>query len=164
MSAIYPPGSPRTQLFRAIVAILQADPDLSAAVETWNVWDGDTTDKQGFSSGTGVSIELLPKPVESQWMSEQSFRGDFIVNVGMMIPGANIDDVLDLWYLIERAFYPTDATQRTTVQSTLRSNGSYTGLISFLQPAVAVDNTTKTAPMWIAQGLIKADIELTYNA
>jgi len=127
------PTDPRTAVWRLIVARLQADPALSAAIRTWLVWDGSGDDNTDITAARGPALRLYPVPEPMTWFDESSQTGGLTVAVDAGIPGHDAEDVLNLQGAIESALYPPGAAGDLW-RAQLVAAGAVNGTFVFVHP------------------------------
>jgi len=156
------PVSPRTKVFRAIVAVLKADPVLSNAIkpDAFRSWAGVSLDNQEFSFSMAPAIRLTPTNGPEGFLFPDAQVGDLYINVEMLVSGTNVDDQQNLWWAIERAIYPADYTAKTTIIQNLQNAGANTGLCFFSQPAFDPEPKDR---FFAATGQIKIAVRLQLN-
>jgi len=59
--------------------------------------------------------------------------------VELLVKGTNADDVSNLWGAVQAAIYPGGSGSILTTANTLQAAGSFTGLVTFQQPAYDQD-------------------------
>lgn len=114
-----PPGV-RSQLFRALVRRLRADPTLGRAIAEWRTWEGDGQD----ASPPGPALPFLrlsPQPRGYQRETMGRTTAPTAIRLELYTAGYRVDDLLDLWEAIERVLYPGDGTMLQLLQQ----NGHY---------------------------------------
>jgi hypothetical protein len=122
------PDSPRTRVWLALVAQLQADPALSACIATWLVWDGTRDCTAALTAETAPTLRLTPTTEPMSWYDASAQIGYLVVNIEAYIPSEDVRDVLNLQGAIEGALYPADAG---AFQRSLVALGAQTGLVEF---------------------------------
>jgi hypothetical protein len=125
------PDSPRTRVWLALVAQLQADPALSACIATWLVWDGTRDCTAALTAETPPALRLTPTTEPMSWYDAAAQRGYLVMNIEAYIPSEDARDVLNLQGAIEGALYPDDAG---LFQRSLVALGAETGLVEFTGP------------------------------
>src|SRR6185312_4368870 len=126
------PDSPRKLVFRALVGLLQADPDLKRTIKpaSWFAWSGNPQDAappvvQGRCPVAKLTPIALPATAETQAAQNSPF------GVGLFVAtwGTNLDDLLDLWGAFERAVFTGDGAKSTTIalRSALANNAGAAG-------------------------------------
>ena len=153
------PQSPRTAVFRAIDSILRHDPVLQRSIrpQSFRSWSGSTYDSVDFTLAMAPCIRLTPTHGAEVWKFPDAFVGPLFVKVEMLVAGYDVDDVMNLWWAIEKALYPSDFTAKSANISALQAAGAYTGLAEFTQPAFDDSPSDK---FFAAYGQIKIDVLL----
>jgi hypothetical protein len=126
------PTSPRTSVFRAIVQILRNDPVLSATCRTILAWEGKPTDGQPLTLAMAPALRITPANGPNQWTYPEAFRGDLYLNVEVLVSGYDYDDLLNLWWAVQRAIYPKGQSMAIVLQ--LQQAGAHSGLCEFTLP------------------------------
>lgn len=131
------PGLPRgkrSQVFRAVEAILRADPVLAAVVKTWLSFDGSGSagtptpnDKTPVNSleppfpGTCPWIRLSLTPRRIVRADTSTYELPVGIRIEVATAGEVIDDQSDLWEAIMAAMMATKPYLDTTVELYLRT-------------------------------------------
>ena len=153
------PTSPRTSVFRALDKILRNDPVLQRTVrpQAFRSWSGNSYDSVDFTLAMAPCLRLTPSNGPEVWKFPDAFVGPLFIKVEMLVAGYDVDDVLNLWWAIEKALYPSDNVAKSANISTLQAAGAYTGLAEFTQPAFDDSPENK---FFAAYGQIKIDVLL----
>jgi hypothetical protein len=130
MAVLDLPDSPRTRVWLALVAQLQADPALSACIATWLVWDGTRDCTAALADVPPPALRLTPTTEPMSWYDASAQRGYLVMNIEAYIPSEDARDVLNLQGAIEGALYPADDSFRAS----LVDLGAETGLVEFTGP------------------------------
>jgi hypothetical protein len=156
------PKSPRTNVFRAIVKILQCDLVLRNIFRpgSFRSWSGAPHDELEFTFAIAPAIRLTPANGPEQFWSPNAQVGDLLVNCEMLVAGSNVDDVQNLWWAIEKAIYPADQTKAMANAAALQTAGAHSGLSLFSQPAYDPEPADK---FFAATGQIKIAVRLQFN-
>lgn len=131
MATLNLPDTPRTLVWRLLVARLQADPALSAAIDTWITWDGSRDSNADLTTARGVALRIYPVSGPMTWFCESSQSGALAVALEAWIPGLDAEDLLNLQGALEAALYPDDGQ---SFRRALVAAGAVTGLIEFVTP------------------------------
>jgi hypothetical protein len=131
------PAAEYTAVFRAMVQIVRNDPIVSRVVPPAKVlcWEGKPTDAQELTVGMGPVIRITPTGGPQVWHCPTSMVGDMLLNLEILVPGYNADDLLNLWKAIGAAFYSPTGTTFAALQATLRAAGAYPPSPQFTAPA-----------------------------
>lgn len=153
------PTSPRTKVFRAVVALLQQNPVILSCIkpDSFRSWSGRSHDAIEFSSSMYPAIRITPTNGPEGWIFPTAMRGWLYLNVDMLIFGTDADDQLNLWWAVEKAIYPDVYSQQQANVAALQAAGAYTGLCEFSQPAF---DPLPIDKIWAATGQIKIEILL----
>lgn len=156
----YLPDSPRTKVFRAMVQILKASPTLGSVIKPGALrsWAGDSHDTIEFSWSLAPAIRLTPANGPEQFWSPNAMLGDLLVNCEMLVAGTCVDDVANLWWAIEKAFYPASDGGMANA-ATLQAAGAHSGLVLFSQPAYDPEPADK---FFAAMGQLKIAVRLQF--
>lgn len=153
--------SPRTAVFREVETILRADPTLRRVVKCWRSWQGVPGDAQELSPAAGgPAVRLTPVGSEEQFQFPDAQTGTLTIGVEAAVAGTCVDDVLNLWWAIERAIYPADQAAKFAIQQAIQQAGSKTGLCTFSSPSLDMDAGRVN---WSIAGQIKTDVLLKLN-
>lgn len=128
------PGLPkgkRSQIFRAVEAILKADSVLSAVVKTWVTFDGaaDSATAPPSMPPSGVEppfpdlcpwVRLSLAPRRIVQADSATYEVPCVVRIEAATAGEVFDDQADLWEAIIGAMVSTKSTLGTTVENYLR--------------------------------------------
>lgn len=130
------PQKPLAIIFRMIVQRMRTDPILGGAVKTWMVWGSDPIDRSAATLGMVPALRLTPQIGPSDWYSPSDHVRALQIKVELYVGGIDADDCLNLWELIEDAFYPpNDRAGELAWEAALVAAGAETGQIKFSQPA-----------------------------
>ena len=61
-------------------------------------------------------------------------QGELAIQVEILLPGTNIDNLTNFWWMVQRCFYPGGG-QNDSIQTALVSIGARSGIVRFSQPA-----------------------------
>jgi hypothetical protein len=129
------PDGSRAKVYRAIVAILKADPVLKRVFgSNWSVMSGDPDDVADLSEAEAPAIVLMPSLGPMSWWSPDAFIGPLAISFEVLIDGLNASDVLNLQDAIERALYPADHDAAHAQERALVALGAETGQADFAMP------------------------------
>jgi hypothetical protein len=112
------PTDPRVTAFRAAVALMQGSP-LCRLVKVWKAWTGDD------DSATDPTLDQLPcvritpysgraerRAGGSMSQRTQTYSLPLRIEVEVWVPGARIDDLVNLWGRVEAALLGEDDVGR----------------------------------------------------
>jgi hypothetical protein len=150
------PTSPRTAVFRQLIAILRADPVLSATLKTLLCWEGKPTDAQDLTTGNAPALRVTPANGPDEWRYPEAFAGDLYLNCELLVTGYDADDLFNLWWAIQRAIYPASFAAKTANVAALQAAGSRTGLAEFSM--IATVDLPPDSNLQHAMGQIKINI------
>jgi hypothetical protein len=156
------PTSPRTSVFRALEKILRNDPVLHTAIkpQSFRSWTGDDLDDITPSIDMCPFLRMTPACQAEMWEFPDAQQGMLLVNVELMTPGYNVCDMLDLWWAIEKAIYPSDFDLRNANVNALNAAGAYPGTPQFSQPAF---DPKPESQFLVALGQISIKVLLALN-
>lgn len=149
------PRGIRSTVFRAIEARLKADPVLKGVINKWYTWDGTPDSASQQVVIPTPSIRLTPQLGPVTWFGPADQGGQLQIKIDLLTRTLNADDSLDLWEVIERAFYPSDRDAELAWEASLRESGAYTGQISLVQPVTMVQGNEDQI---LSSGLIEIEI------
>jgi hypothetical protein len=163
MNGLGIPTAPHTAVFRKVVALIQADPQLKKVVKKWCVWEGSPDDRLEPAPNICPMISLVPSEGPDEFYGPSGFLGPLLIHVGMAVQGTKADDLLDLYHQIRRSLYPRRNTElgeerRIHVRSSLTAEGADTGEPEFTQAAFGLVEDDLDGPMLIGAGQIKIDL------
>lgn len=156
------PASPRTRVFRELVAILREDPLLSRVIrkDALRTWDGSPLDAKDFTIEHAPALRLTPVTSGDDFATPDSMKGGLLINCEILLRGTRVDDLADFWWAVCKAVYPDDLLTRNAIALRLQNAGARSGLVLFSQPAMDPD-PDGVFVMGMAQ--IKIDIESRFN-
>jgi hypothetical protein len=117
------PTGRRTNLFRAVVAKLRADPDLARVVRTWKAFEGRPDD------AADLTIAQMPGVTcyYGQHAAQQVTTGRSLAHIPLVIEvwvaGTDQDDLTNLWEAIEGCLFAPNVMGKI-----LRDNGGMENL------------------------------------
>jgi hypothetical protein len=158
---------PRTKVFRQVDAILRADPTLRRVFgaeggRRFLSWEGDPVrDAKPLDDKSAPAIRITPAAMgEDGWYSPEAQMGDLAIEVEILLRGTNVDDLMNVWWAVQRAIYPKSGAQDNA--NALRDAGSFTGMVAFVDPAF--DRAMAEKSGYIdAVGRMKVDVLETLN-
>jgi hypothetical protein len=155
--------APRTAVFRQLDQMVRADATISRVFGTRiRSWTGDLSrDAKPLCKGDAPALRLTPFGLgQDAWYSPDQQFGDLGVEVELAIDGTNVDDLMNAWWAIQRAVYPSSGAQ--TNANALMAAGATTGMVTFVDPAFDRDQAEKAG--WInARGALKVEIREVLN-
>ncbi len=163
----FPAGrqSPKATVFRALATILENDPVISRLVRPNSLrsWKGLPTDSIEFGIAQAPAIRLTPAPGEQSWYSPESQTGSLVVAVEVVTAGWDVSQPENLWYSIERAFYPAGQGETSTIADILQAAGGWSCMVEFMPPAFAPMADAGTGGGFYGMGQIRADYQKVLN-
>jgi hypothetical protein len=154
--------SPRTRVFRQLVAIFQADLVLARVIAPrhWRTFSGDPADKTEFGVTACPSVVLSRIPGDEEFWSPDSMTGDLQVQILLQTRGTCEDDADNLYWAFQRAIYPLDNDTKLKINRSLVAVGAHTGLVLFSQPAFDPRNLNGQASegMILARGAMRITV------
>jgi hypothetical protein len=81
-------------------------------------------------------IRLTPKLGPENWWAQSTQKGPLLIEAEIVVKGTCVDDLLGLWWAIQRAIYPVDVAQRNAFQARLNQAGAWPGTIAFSPPSL----------------------------
>lgn len=157
------PTAATTAIFRRIERQLRNDKALGRVVNSWTTWEGCPSDRVPNATGSAPLITLTPQAEAENWWAPSTQKGTLLVRVDMLVTGTCVDDVLNLWWAIQRACYPSDSTERLGFQGDLQAAGAHTGLIRFSQPAFDSDPAAGEDGQFLARGELAVEFRFDHN-
>lgn len=106
------PDSPRTLVFRRLIQFAQANKPLMTLIRptSWYTWDGDTDNGNPFASGAMPLIRLTPQGRGVTPITPVRQASPFGIMVDLAVNSFHIDDLLNAWWLFEKALFPGDGS------------------------------------------------------
>jgi len=150
--------APRASVFRKLVELVQNDATIKRVISrpaSFRAWTGNPVDSQPFSIDIAPAVRFTPASGPEVWFTPNAQKGPLLVNVEMLVMGSDADDVMNLWWAIERAIYPAAQAPLYANLQALQQAGAYSGLAEFTLPAFdpqPADN------FWAATGQIKIEV------
>jgi hypothetical protein len=86
-----------TLAFRAVVAVLRADPVLDRNIRTWQVCKGDAGEWKPFSEVMLPALLVVPEFDMIRLDDEEDYVERLAIRIRQGVTGTNADDRLDLW-------------------------------------------------------------------
>lgn len=157
---LFPVLCPHAKVFREIVRELRADPALTERVKTWRVMDGSASDIQPVSIYQCPALILTPAEGPDSHWGPSGFQGSIVIRVGLVTPGTNVDDLLNLFHQCRRAIFPASDTARSTYRQTLLLMGAKTGEPIFTAGPNGYGGDDTNGPMLVATGEIRIDMRM----
>jgi hypothetical protein len=132
------PASPHRKLYRALVAMLQANPILKAKVRSWVTYDGTPRDRLATTLTMCPAIRLVPFEGPDRARGPTGAVGDLVVMCDLAVAGTDADDLMDLYHVVRRTFHPEDQAAKVAVRTTLLDAGAEIGEVEFSQARLGV--------------------------
>lgn len=118
------PDYPWTSVFRALVDVIEQDPDLRRVVKVVRSWKGGPEDLEPLGDAQLPWIEMTPAPSGNKMATESDYQADFRVNVKLAVPGTRVDDLMNLWGAVMQAVRFDKPFRDVTVGTHLRNSGA----------------------------------------
>lgn len=150
--------SPRTSVFRQLVTLIKNDATIKRVLSKpiqLRAWEGKAADAEPFGPAIAPCVRLTPTSGADTWWSPGSTRGPLFIQVEMVIQGTNADDIMNLWWAIVRAIYPSAQSSTNANILALQQAGAYTGMAEFTLPAMEADPENN---YFAAAGQIKIEV------
>ena len=156
------PTSPRVAVFRAMETIVRNDPTMQRILKphAFRTWAGSQNDAKQFNIELAPALRWTPQNTAEEFSTPDTMRGWLLINAEILIRGNCSDDLLNFWFAMERAFYPSTLTGRNANVLTLQNAGARSGLVLFSQPAFDPD---PDGVFFAGAGQIKIEIQLPLN-
>ncbi len=158
--------APRTSVFRALLGVIGCDPTLRRIFGkpgSLRVWDGSTEDAADFALVQAPAARFTPMSGGvDDWFSPEMQFGDLVVGVELLVRGTNVDDVMNLWWAIQRAIYPETPDGPLAIANKLMAAGATTGMVTFIEPAFDPD-AARSNGYFLAYGRMKVEIREILN-
>lgn len=104
------PDGPFTLLWHRLVQILQSNPTLGNAVQTWQVFDGTMTSVMDPATGMMPLIRLTPAARPATPNTPVSYTAGLGIQVDMAVEGLDVSNIFNLWWGFHRALWPGDGS------------------------------------------------------
>lgn len=130
------PSSRRSRIYREICRRLMADARLKHAGVRWQVWDGSAGDDDPVSGSMCPLVRLTPYGESGGMRDNISQRGALRVEAELFTAGSNVEDVFDLWSVMEDVLYPSDQAAEAAVRDALHALGGERTPVRLGDPAV----------------------------
>jgi hypothetical protein len=128
------PTCPPVALFRLIEHKLRNDPTMKRVVKTWRTWEGGPDDENPPAIASTPYIHLTPTAGDEKWWAASTLLGTLRIDIDIEVEGTCVDDMLNLWFALQRALYSADQAARLALQVKLQKGGAHSGLIAFNTP------------------------------
>lgn len=110
---------PRMLVFRAVEAMLRADPVLAARVKTWSTWDGSGNDAMPVASAQAPYLQLSPVMLPSEVQAVGRRVAVLGIRIRVAVSGLVAEDIVNFWDAVEDALTLNKLFQQTTVYCAL---------------------------------------------
>lgn len=156
------PTSPRTAVFRSMETIVRNDPTMARVLKpkSFRTWHGHADDAMEFTIAVAPAMRWTPANTAEEFATPDSMRGWLLVNCEILVRGSCSDDMLNFWYALERAFYPSALANRNANIQTLQKAGARSGLVLFSQPAF---DPSPDHVFFAGAGQLKIEISVPLN-
>jgi hypothetical protein len=154
--------APHRTVFRLFESTLKADETLRRIFKTWRSWEGIPEDRLEVDVSQCPAIRLTAVEGPDARFGPEGFRGDLRVTIEIAVPGTDLDDLMDVYWAVRRAIYPTDQAARQAISKALVDAGSYTGEPVFDQAYYAAA-TDKDYGFLAGVGSCTIDLNQTVN-
>ena len=161
-AALSLPQAPRSAVFRAMETVVRGNPTFQRIVKpaSFRTWSGQPEDAKPFTYEIAPAMRWTPTSGPEQFNTPSSMVGPLFINCEILIKGTDCDDVANLWWMLERCFYP-DQPGSNTIAASLNAAGAFTGLVFFTQPAYDPDPDG----VWLAaSGQMRIDVLNAINS
>jgi len=130
------PQSPRDAVFRAMETIVRQSPTFQRVVKpsSFRTWTGKPDDAKEFTFSIAPAMRWTPTNGPDTFATPSMMKGPLYIGCEILLPGTNVSDLLNFWFMLVRFFYP-DQPGNNTVALGLQNAGAYTGLVLLPQPA-----------------------------
>ncbi len=142
--------APETIAFRAVDAVLRADPDLKRVVKTIMSWQGDALDDARPTLNLVPWLRITPVAGPAAWETEGQHRMPMAVEFELAVQGTCSDQIMNLWSAVRSALFPTDPTKRAAVRAAM--NGASITRGEFTACAYGIHKDEDNAKMLLASG------------
>lgn len=109
-----------SQIWDYVITALQEAPELKAAIDHWEVWDGDLDDVQPTpvaQDADRVTLKITSDGGALQWTDERRHGGSWYLRVDLFLPSTSQRWALDAWETIYNAIpFPGDTNVADTNQ------------------------------------------------
>ena len=156
------PQSPRDAVFRAMETIVRSNATFQRVVKplSFRTWTGNPEDAREFTFSIAPAMRWTPMNTGEEFKTPDTMAGDLLINCEVLLPGTNVSDLTNFWWMVTRCFYPSLLTARNANIQTLQAAGARSGLVLFSQPAF----DPGPDGVWLAgQGQLKVEIQSILN-
>ena len=156
------PRSPRDAVYRAMETIVRQNATFQRIVKpsSFRTWQGKPDDAKEFTFSIAPALRWTPMHTGEDFKTPDTMAGDLLINCEILLPGTNVSDLTNFWWMLTRCFYPSDLTGRNANIQALQAAGARSGLVLFSQPAF----DPGPDGVWLAgQGQIKIVIQSQLN-
>jgi hypothetical protein len=116
------PACQETQAFRAICQVLENDPILSPATQTFIKWTDVDLDVWDPAWSLCPWLKVSPFPTESNWIMEAAHDMPMTVRIQAATRGTNIDNLMNYWSLVRNAIFRQDGNANADAVRTILMN------------------------------------------
>lgn len=104
-----------TKIYRAVERQLKNDPVLQGVVKCWNVFTGDHQDFQKPTVSQYPAVALLVSSSGMSPWSQATNEETMVIDIEMAVFGTDQDDLLNLWWAIQKALKPSTDGRKALV-------------------------------------------------
>jgi hypothetical protein len=155
------PQSPRDSVYRAMEKIVRNNAIFQRVVKpsSFRTWNGKPDDAKEFTFNIAPALRWTPMNTGEDFKTPDSMAGDLLINCEILLPGTNVSDLTNFWWMLARCFYPGGAGNSANQQA-LMAAGARSGLVLFSQPAF----DPSPDGVWLAgQGQMKIVVQSVFN-
>lgn len=156
------PQAPRDAVYRAMETIVRQNTTFQRIVRpsSFRTWNGKPDDAKEFTFSIAPALRWTPMNTGEDFKTPDTMCGDLLIHCEILLPGTNVSDLTNFWWMLARCFYPSDLTGRQTNILTLQNAGARSGLVVFSQPAF----DPSPDGVWLAgQGQLKITVQSQLN-
>jgi hypothetical protein len=155
------PQSPRDSVYRAMEKIVRNNAIFQRIVKpsSFRTWNGKPDDAKEFTFNIAPALRWTPMNTGEDFKTPDSMAGDLLINCEILLPGTNVSDLANFWWMLARCFYSGGAANNANQQALMQA-GARSGLVLFSQPAF----DPSPDGVWLAgQGQIKIVVQSVFN-
>jgi hypothetical protein len=130
---------------------------------SFRTWRGNPEDAKEFTFEIAPAMRWTPRNTGEQFRTPDTMSGDLLIDCDILLPGTNVTNLTNFWWMIAQCFYPPSSAPgitRNQIIQVLQTTGARSGLVLFSQPAF----DPSPDGVWLAgKGQIKIEISLHLN-
>jgi hypothetical protein len=130
--------------------------------DNFRTWHGEPRDVKPFTQAEAPCMRWTPQNGPENFRTPEMMTGPLLIRVEMLTRGSCCDDMTNLWWMLERCFYPGSSNFGVNpIIATLQGAGALSGLVFFDQPAFDPD---PDGVFFAGQGQMRIEVRLDMNS